>query len=394
MIAARASVTQGAVRNDHQVLARIVRRVDASEMAREMIAAFRQEIDAYHRLSDAVVTGQIFEVSKRNVELFFHWIIDGEEPTDADLQLFRDSARNRATEGMQLEDLLQAYRAGGQIAFRAIENAAQPEEQSALLLCARMLMQYVDRVSAAVGQTYLDERQALVSEEERRLRELLDCLLDQRPVPAPLRELAERIGFPLGDRYRPFALAVPGGSARRHAQIAAGLRARGNLALTEGERVVGLAPPDRDTTTLRDSGALLAGGEVRPLRELGEIVDELRLVADFGARLGRTGEVQAGEYLPELLLARAPRVAQMVRQRVLGPLEAYAERRTSELVETLDAFVRSGLDRRRAAAEIHVHPNTLDYRLRRIAELTGLDLRRPDDLTLVVLALRQAELAG
>lgn len=394
MIAARGSVTQGTVSNDHQVLARIVRRVDASEMAREMIAAFRQEIDAYHRLSDAVVTGQIFEVSKRNVELFFHWIIDGEEPTDADLQLFRDSARNRATEGMQLEDLLQAYRAGGQIAFRAIENAAQPEEQSALLLCARMLMQYVDRVSAAVGQTYLDERQALVSEEERRLRELLDCLLDQRPVPAPLRELAERIGFPLGDRYRPFALAVPGGSARRHAQIAAGLRARGNLALTEGERVVGLAPPDRDTTTLRDGGALLAGGEVRPLRELAEIVDELRLVADFGARLGRTGEVHAGEYLPELLLARAPRVAQMVRQRVLGPLEAYAERRTSELVETLDAFVRSGLDRRRAAAEIHVHPNTLDYRLRRIAELTGLDLRRPDDLTLVVLALRQAELAG
>jgi hypothetical protein len=257
-----------------------------------------------------------------------------------------------------------------------------------------MLMQYVDRVSAAVGQTYLDERQALVSEEERRLRELLDCLLGQRPVPAQLCELAERIDFPLGDRYRPFALAVPGGSARRHAHIAAGLRSRGNLALTEGERVVGLAPPDRDTSALRAGGALLACGEVRPLRELAEIVDELRLVADFGARLGRTGEVHAGEYLPELLLARAPRVAQMVRQRVLGPLEAYAERRTSELVETLDAFVRSGLDRRRAAAEIHVHPNTLDYRLRRIAELTGLDMRRPDDLALVVLALRQAELTA
>ena len=393
MIAARESVTQGAVTNDHQVLASIVRRVDPSEVARAMIASFRQEIDAYHRLPDSVVAGQIFEVSKRNVELFFRWIIDGDEPTDGDLQLFRDSARNRATEGMQLEDLLQAYRAGGQIAFKVLEDAARPDEQSALLLCARMLMKYVDRVSAAVGQTYLDERQALVSEEERRLRELLDCLLDERPVPAPLRELAERIGFPLGDSYRAFALAVPGGSARRHAQIAASLRARGTLALTEGQRVVGLVPPERATDTLRDSGTLLAGSEVRPLSELGEIVEELRLVADFGARLGRTGEVRPDDYLPELLLARVPRVAQMVRRRVLGPLEAYAERRTSELVETLDAFVRCGLDRRRAAAEIHVHPNTLDYRLRRIVELTGLDLRRPEDLTLVVLALRQARLA-
>lgn len=386
-------VTQ-AVANDHEVLARIVRRVDPADVAREMIAAFRHDIDAYHRLSDSVLSGQIFEVSQRNVELFFRWITDGEEPSDEDLQLFRDSARNRATEGMQLEDLLQAYRAGGQIGWKLIQEAALPQEQSALLLCARMLMQYVDRVSAAVGQTYLDERQALVSEEERRLRELLDCLLAERPVPAPLRGVAERVGFPLGERYRAFALAVPGGSARRHAQMAAALRARGVLALTEGERVVGLAPPEGTSAALRDGGALLAAGDARPLRELGEILEELRLVADLGARLGRTGEVAQDEYLPELLLARAPRVAQMVRQRVLGPLEAYAERRSSELVETLDAFVTCGLDRRRAAAEIHVHPNTLDYRLRRIAELTGLDLRRPDDLALVVLALRQAHVAS
>ena len=385
-------MTQQAVSSDHELLARVVRRVDPATVAREMIETFRQDIDAYHRLPDSVVLGQVFEVSRRNVELFFRWITHDEEPTDEDLQLFRDSARNRASEGMQLEDLLQAYRAGGQIGWKLIQEAARPEEQGALLLCARMLMQYVDRVSSAVGQTYLDERQALVSEEERRLRELLDALLAERPVPAPLREIAERLRFPLTDRYRAFALAVPGESARRHAQAAASLRADGILALTEGARVVGLAPPERHTATLRDRGMLLAAGEARPLRELGEILDELRLVADLAARFHRTGEVSPEEYLPELLLARAPRVAQMIRRRVLGPLEAYAERRSSELVETLDAFIRSGLDRRRAAGEIHVHPNTLDYRLRRIVELTGLDLRRPEDLALVVLALRHSEL--
>ena len=50
------------------------------------------------------------------------------------------------------------------------------------------------------------------------------------------------------------------------------------------------------------------------------------------------------------------------------------------------------LDRREAAEQLHVHPNTLDYRLGRAAELTGLDLGRPDDLVLTVLALKQRAL--
>jgi DNA-binding PucR family transcriptional regulator len=41
-----------------------------------------------------------------------------------------------------------------------------------------------------------------------------------------------------------------------------------------------------------------------------------------------------------------------------------------------------------------VHPNTLDYRLRRAEELTGLRLSRPDDLMLMALALKQRTLTS
>ena len=41
-----------------------------------------------------------------------------------------------------------------------------------------------------------------------------------------------------------------------------------------------------------------------------------------------------------------------------------------------------------------MHPNTLDYRLKRVEELTGLDLARPDDLMLTALALKQRALDG
>jgi DNA-binding PucR family transcriptional regulator len=46
------------------------------------------------------------------------------------------------------------------------------------------------------------------------------------------------------------------------------------------------------------------------------------------------------------------------------------------------------LDRARASAAMHIHRNTLLYRLSRIEELTGLDLRRPRDLAIAYLGAR------
>lgn len=58
------------------------------------------------------------------------------------------------------------------------------------------------------------------------------------------------------------------------------------------------------------------------------------------------------------------------------------------LADTLRGWLRGGdLDRHQAAAALHVHPNTLDRRLRHIEELTGLSTRRPGDLWLLRLAL-------
>src|SRR3954447_10823001 len=131
-----------------------------------MVATFRGEIAGYQRLPEPVVLGQIFEVSRRNVELFFRSLTEGREVTEDDLEAFRESAKDRAAEGMPLEDLLHAYRLGGRLRWEAIPGAAEADEEHSLLLCAELLMRYVDRVSSAVAQAYLEERQHLVSEEE------------------------------------------------------------------------------------------------------------------------------------------------------------------------------------------------------------------------------------
>lgn len=43
-----------------------------------------------------------------------------------------------------------------------------------------------------------------------------------------------------------------------------------------------------------------------------------------------------------------------------------------ELIHTLAAMIRLGVHRKRSARRLCVHPNTIDYRMRRISALTGL----------------------
>ncbi|WP_431783497.1 helix-turn-helix domain-containing protein [Streptomyces chumphonensis] len=50
---------------------------------------------------------------------------------------------------------------------------------------------------------------------------------------------------------------------------------------------------------------------------------------------------------------------------------------------TLRAFIDCGLDRRRTAELLRVHPRTVDYRLRKAASVTGLDPTRGSDVALV-----------
>jgi DNA-binding PucR family transcriptional regulator len=80
-----------------------------------------------------------------------------------------------------------------------------------------------------------------------------------------------------------------------------------------------------------------------------------------------------------LLLHASPRHARALAEAVYGPL-------TEELARTLSALVEHGFDKSAAAAALPVHRNTLNYRVARIEERTGLDLGTPRDRGLAWLA--------
>ena len=121
-------------------------------------------------------------------------------------------------------------------------------------------------------------------------------------------------------------------------------------------------------------------------RSLVEASAALRLARsrDNGERLVREPEIGSYALLLELL---EPNELDAYRNVVLGPLERWDSDHGSALVETLRTFLELGGHWREAAARLHIHHNTLRYRLERVEDLTGRKLSDTDTRVDLFLAL-------
>ena len=115
-------------------------------------------------------------------------------------------------------------------------------------------------------------------------------------------------------------------------------------------------------------------------------------VAEIAARLQQTGvlsddPVFTDEHLDAIIVHRDARLLDALRAQVLGPLTATTPASQERLQETLAAWLRHMGDRQAVAAELHVHPQTVRYRLARLHELFGPELDDPGTRARLALAL-------
>jgi DNA-binding PucR family transcriptional regulator len=90
-----------------------------------------------------------------------------------------------------------------------------------------------------------------------------------------------------------------------------------------------------------------------------------------------------------LLLATVPEdLRRSFRARLLGPVIAYDREHRSELLTTLQVFLECSGSWTRCADRLHLHVNTLRYRIGRIEQLTGRNLASFTDRVDLFLALR------
>jgi DNA-binding PucR family transcriptional regulator len=157
----------------------------------------------------------------------------------------------------------------------------------------------------------------------------------------------------------------------------------GVVAASEGRWLVGVTNGGRPVLAELElpKGSATAEADLTAREEIGPVLEELRMLVAVARDYGHGGPVKVSDYLPELLLRSAPRIAAQIRNRVYGPLRVHPE-----LGQTLDALVEHAFNRGAAAAALPVHRNTLRDRLQRIGELTGIDLERTEDRGLAWLA--------
>lgn len=158
------------------------------------------------------------------------------------------------------------------------------------------------------------------------------------------------------------------------------------------------------------SDVVTALSTVEPLLTAGRVlcgvsdpgpVSQAREVARYALEVaaGRPGPVSVvpgGEVdVHRLLLAGAPAALRAaVRRRVLGPLLDYDAEQHADLVHTVRVFLECSGSPTRAAKALHVHVNTLRYRIGRASELLGTDLTEFTGQLDVYLALRAGDQPG
>jgi purine catabolism regulator len=86
--------------------------------------------------------------------------------------------------------------------------------------------------------------------------------------------------------------------------------------------------------------------------------------------------------------------SQAAARRVLGPVLEYDDAHGTHLTDSLRAFLEENRSWQRAAARLHVHKQTLVYRMRRVEELTGLSLSDTAAVADLWLALQAATSSG
>jgi hypothetical protein len=225
---------------------------------------------------------------------------------------------------------------------------------------------------------------------------------EETPVTDPM---VEGLLHPRGPRRGPAPLALllavrhdgPAAAlSRRASSLVAGTTARVH---TEGGLVLVALPVDGDAEALRDLLSSTCPGVVVGTARVEEGASDWTTAARLAAA---AATIAADLGLPvahpsnplvafELVVAEArDAVADLARSLPDSPLRTLQEhdrRSAGGLVLSLTAWCRAGFDVPVAAAALHVHPNTLRYRLKRASELCGLDVTRPRQLLALQLLL-------
>jgi DNA-binding PucR family transcriptional regulator len=380
-------------------------------LARGMAVHLAESVPELAGTEDGELAPELLASTEANIGQVLHVLKAGTEVRRANLPPEALAfMRGNVWRGVPLPALLRSYRLGhawlwSQWSHALQERIDDPEE----LLAAQdatsaFMFAFVDRLCDVLVQEYGSEAEQLTRGTAQLRAEAVRAILAGEPG-GDEEALSTRLGYEL--RREHLALRVVGTAGetrdveREVREAAAALGARAPLVVAsstvsfdvwcgsyEGFDTAALeryAPPEGVRVAFGRPGRGLEGFR----RSHEEAVHAARVVA---LARGATGPVTgyAQVEIVSLLAADLPRARAFVAGR-LGPLAATGEP-ARRLRETLRAFLAAGGSATRVARELHVHQNTVAYRVKRAEELLGR--RVTEDPVELICALELAATLG
>ncbi len=360
--------------------------VQLPELAAGTVRAITEEVPAYRSAFAGPLGASITAAVEVALRGFLRLatqspsdlLVDGRTRTPA-LEGAYDLGRGEARSGRSMDALLAAYRAGTREAWREFSRTALESGVSArgMARFAELVFAYIDGLSAASAAGHADELASSGRTRDRYLSRLALGVIVGEP-PERLEKRAERAG------WRPpatFSVVV----------LPAGNAARAMSALHDRPLRLDDELPDLADDEQADTSVLLvadATGSRRPaiLRSLSgkdaylgpakpwtqARVSYLRALR--ARRLGLaepSGVCDTDDHLAELVVAADPAALADLRVRMLAPLAGLRPSSAHRLTETLRAWLLHQGRREDVAAALHIHPQTVRYRLSQLREHFG-----------------------
>jgi len=361
----------------------------------EVIKEIQTRIPEYARPSDELYIKVVRTAVEQAIDGFLDRIERPGAPWDP--EPFRMIGKGEAAEGRNLEPLQAAMRLGARVGWRRLTELADPLALSPQYLydLGEAIFVYLDQLANAAAEGYAEARAHAAGEMERRRRRLLDLLLSRPPAGAEaIADLARAAGWRLP-------------------------RTVAGVALDEVAARGPAMPPDVLTGYDRDAPCLLVPDPAGPGQErMLDLALRGRRAAvgpavplDAAAtslcwavealELSRRGVLPRGllrcaDHMSTLIVFKDERLVDALARERLAPLAHLRPSQQDRLAETLLAWLRHGRGAGEVAARLHVHPQTVRYRLRQLEELYGDQLADPDvrfELE-IVLRARQAALSA
>jgi sugar diacid utilization regulator len=391
------------------------------ELARRIVDHFCEEIADYRLLDDEQVLADVRAFALDSLEALTAGLRDGRPTSAARLEPARAAGRRRFHQRVSLESFLHAARIWARVVWDAVleevRRDRRDELEAALKVALRLLSQ-LDQISTVAADAYLDE----VSNRGLLRRDLMDALITGRGDTEIARRRAGALGLRLAENYVVIVLRPSGvdpDDARRQSLSTEVTldrivhAARHRLRPAAGSLILGMR--HADVVALYPVSGPAGVAEAR--RECGALVDALGIevgvgiggwhpglaatasgyrealdAADIAEAKGiRDRAVALDEVLVDHIFRSSP-CADRILAETMRPLIEYDRAHQCSLATTLRTYLAAGLNLTRTAKALFVHPNTVEYRLRRIREISGRDPRSPDDLLILSLAIKFDEL--